>query len=107
MAKVYANKEVVLAAGGIFSPHLLLLSGIGPKDVLAAANVTVKLDAPGVGSNFQDHPIFSMAFSLTNQTWPNQNTIFDNATFLAAAEAQYEATRQGPKSQDAPTPPPS
>ncbi|KAN0102728.1 GMC oxidoreductase [Hyaloscypha variabilis] len=96
VSKVYANKEVILAAGGIFSPYLLLLSGIGPNDVLIAANVTVKLDAPGVGSNFQDHPIYAMTFNLTNQTWPNQNTIFDNATFLAAAEAQYEATRQGP-----------
>lgn len=37
-----------------------------------------------------------MTFNLTNQTFPNQNTLFDNATFLAAAEAQYEATRQGP-----------
>jgi choline dehydrogenase-like flavoprotein len=37
-----ARKEVILAAGGVFSPHLLMYSGIGPKDVLEAAGVTVK-----------------------------------------------------------------
>ena len=40
--QVTAKKEVVLAAGGVFTPHLLMVSGIGPKDVLQAAGVTVK-----------------------------------------------------------------
>jgi choline dehydrogenase-like flavoprotein len=39
--EVVAAKEVVLAAGGIFTPHLLMYPGIGPKDVLAAAGITV------------------------------------------------------------------
>ncbi|UPX10163.1 uncharacterized protein EKO05_0000834 [Ascochyta rabiei] len=43
---VYAAKEVILAAGGIFTPHLLLLSGIGPKDVLSAANISIKRELP-------------------------------------------------------------
>jgi choline dehydrogenase-like flavoprotein len=98
VSKAYASKEVILAAGAVFSPHILMLSGIGPKDVLTAANVPVKVDAPGVGSNFQDHPILAMSFTLSNQTFPNQNTLFNNATFLAAADAQYAATREGPKS---------
>lgn len=51
-----AKKEVILAAGGVHTPHVLQLSGIGPKDVLTAAGVAVKLDFPAVGSNFQDHP---------------------------------------------------
>ena len=51
-----AKKEVILAAGAIFTPQILQLSGIGPKSVLAAAGVEVKLDFPAVGSNFQDHP---------------------------------------------------
>ena len=57
--KVYqfkANKEVILAAGGVHTPQVLQLSGIGPKDVLKAAGVPVKLNFPAVGSNFQDHP---------------------------------------------------
>lgn len=41
-AQVFAAKEVVLAAGGVFTPHLLMYSGIGPADVLEAAGITVK-----------------------------------------------------------------
>jgi len=53
---VTATKEVILAAGAVHSPQLLQLSGIGPKAVLEASGVDVKLDLPGVGYNFQDHP---------------------------------------------------
>lgn len=52
-----ANNEVILAAGGVFTPQLLQLSGIGPKSVLEAAGVETKIDFPAVGSNFQDHPV--------------------------------------------------
>jgi choline dehydrogenase-like flavoprotein len=48
--------EVVLAAGAVASPHLLLLSGIGPAAQLRAAGVPVLVDAPGVGAEFSDHP---------------------------------------------------
>ena len=50
-----AAREVVLAAGSINSPHLLLLSGIGPADELRARGVAVVHDLPGVGKNLQDH----------------------------------------------------
>jgi len=50
-----ANKEVVLSAGSIGSPHLLQLSGIGDSDTLKAAGVDVKHHLPGVGQNLQDH----------------------------------------------------
>ncbi|PWQ95974.1 choline dehydrogenase [Leucothrix arctica] len=50
-----ANKEVVLSAGSIGSPHLLQLSGIGDRDKLKAAGVEVKHHLPGVGQNLQDH----------------------------------------------------
>jgi choline dehydrogenase-like flavoprotein len=48
--------EVVLAAGAVGSPHLLLLSGIGPAGQLRAAGVEVLVDVPGVGAEFSDHP---------------------------------------------------
>jgi len=95
-AEVYARKEVILAAGGIFTPHLLMASGIGPKDVLEAANVTIKRDAPGVGSNFQDHVPLYMLFNLSNQAFPDPTTLSTNATFNASAAAQYEESRTGP-----------
>ena len=50
-----ASQEVVLAAGAINSPQLLLLSGIGPTEELRARGVSVVHDLPGVGKNLQDH----------------------------------------------------
>jgi choline dehydrogenase len=47
--------EVILSAGSIGSPQLLMLSGIGPADELAKFDIPVVLDRPGVGANLQDH----------------------------------------------------
>src|SRR5258708_3427930 len=47
--------EVVLAGGSVNSPHLLLLSGIGPADALRQAGVRPAHDLPGVGQAMQDH----------------------------------------------------
>jgi choline dehydrogenase-like flavoprotein len=52
---VYGD-EILLSAGAIGSPHLLMLSGIGPADQLQAAGVPLKLALPGVGQNLRDHP---------------------------------------------------
>lgn len=54
------NKEVILAGGAIGSPHVLMHSGIGPKDVLTAAGVDVVLELPGVGQHLQDHIVRSL-----------------------------------------------
>ena len=51
-----ARRGIILAAGVIDSPKLLMLSGIGPAAALRKAGVPVRLDAPEVGSNLQDHP---------------------------------------------------
>lgn len=55
---VLAKKEVILSAGAINSPQLLLVSGIGPKDHLDKVGVPVVHELPGVGKNFQDHVLF-------------------------------------------------
>jgi choline dehydrogenase len=57
-----AEREVVLAAGAINSPQLLLLSGIGPAADLRAADVPVRHDLPGVGKNLQDHLNINVLF---------------------------------------------
>jgi choline dehydrogenase len=57
-----AEREVVLAAGAINSPQLLLLSGIGPAADLRAADVPVRHDLPGVGKNLQDHLTVNVLF---------------------------------------------
>lgn len=51
----YANKEIVLSAGAIQSPQILMLSGIGPGDMLRHYGIPVIYDAPDVGENLQDH----------------------------------------------------
>jgi choline dehydrogenase len=52
---VKAHREIVLAAGAIQSPQLLMLSGIGDGEHLAAVGVMVRHDLPGVGRNLHDH----------------------------------------------------
>ncbi len=52
-----ANREVVLSGGAVNSPHLLLLSGVGPAEQLREHSIEVVVDLPGVGANLQDHPI--------------------------------------------------
>jgi choline dehydrogenase len=65
---VRAGREVLLAAGAIGSPHLLLLSGIGPADELRAAGVPVLADVSGVGKNLQDHLLVSVAYKDESRT---------------------------------------
>lgn len=54
---VRATREVVVCAGAIQSPKLLMLSGIGDPEHLREVGVPVRVDLPGVGRNFHDHPL--------------------------------------------------
>jgi choline dehydrogenase-like flavoprotein len=90
-----ASKEVVLAAGAIFTPQILQLSGIGPKKVLAAAGVKTKLDLPAVGSNFQDHPVAYLTWNIT-ASFPNSGSLAANATFFEESRRLYEEELTGP-----------
>lgn len=54
--RISANKEIVLSAGAIDSPKLLMLSGIGPAEHLAEFGIEARVDSPGVGEHLQDHP---------------------------------------------------
>jgi choline dehydrogenase len=55
--RAYAEREVVVSAGAIQSPKLLMLSGIGPAGHLIEHDLPVTRDLPGVGENFHDHPL--------------------------------------------------
>jgi choline dehydrogenase-like flavoprotein len=59
--------EVVLCAGAINSPQLLLLSGIGPAEELQAAGVTPRHDLRGVGRNLQDHPFVTLIWEVSDR----------------------------------------
>lgn len=57
------SSNVVLAAGAVNTPRLLQLSGIGPSELLNSLDIDVRVDAPGVGANFQDHPALYLSFN--------------------------------------------
>ncbi|PQE28341.1 choline dehydrogenase protein [Rutstroemia sp. NJR-2017a BBW] len=96
---IKADKEVVLAAGGLHSPHILQRSGIGPASLLRQANISVIVDLPGVGSNLQDHPVTINNYNYTKNIWPNPDGAKSNATFVAWEEEEWSEHRRGPYSQ--------
>ena len=59
---VAEGEEIVLSAGAIGSPHILMLSGVGPAAPLSDLGIPVVHDAPGVGQNLRDHPAFPMTW---------------------------------------------
>jgi choline dehydrogenase len=63
--QIFADAEVILAAGAFQSPQILMLSGIGPADSLRAAGLAVKLDHPEVGRNLQDHLVVDLLVEST------------------------------------------
>ncbi|KZM28149.1 uncharacterized protein EKO05_0005836 [Ascochyta rabiei] len=97
-SRVYAKREVILAAGSVFTPKILQLSGVGPANVLKAAGVKVKKDLAAVGANLQDHPNADMFFSTQNLSTPNPNFATDPVQNATAWE-QYYANRTGPVTQ--------
>jgi choline dehydrogenase len=52
--RIKANREVIICGGAIASPHILLVSGIGPKEVLSKVGINVVKDLPQVGKNYYD-----------------------------------------------------
>jgi choline dehydrogenase len=65
--------EVVLAAGTVGSPQLLMLSGIGPQAHLRGLGIDVVTDLPGVGRNLHDHPMSGIVYSSARPVPPGTN----------------------------------
>jgi choline dehydrogenase len=65
--------EIILAAGAIGSPHILMVSGIGPHQHLQDVGVNVIHDLPGVGSNLHDHPIVPLVYRAARPLPPAQH----------------------------------
>ena len=69
-----ASSEVVLSAGVIGSPKILLLSGIGPDEDLKSRSISTAANLPGVGRNLQDHPLLAgLVYECKGQLPPVQN----------------------------------
>lgn len=85
--------EVVLSAGGVKSPHLLMLSGIGPADELREAGIAVVRDLPGVGRDFSDHPEIQVG-------WRSPRTVVDYRTSQSMASVLNFASGGSPGGSD-------
>lgn len=90
---IKAKKEVILSAGALHSPQLLMLSGIGPVDVLEQYNIDVLADRPGVGRNLTDHVLFGPAYEVTFDTL---DKLFDDPAVLVEGIAEYALNASGP-----------
>jgi choline dehydrogenase len=88
-----AAREVILCGGTFNSPHLLLLSGIGPADELDRHGIAVALDLPGVGANLHDHPDI-----IVKQRCTQPVSLFQNLTTAAKVRIglQWFLFRTGP-----------
>ncbi|KAH7337859.1 alcohol oxidase [Rhizoctonia solani] len=91
---VKAKKEVILAAGAFQTPQLLELSGIGNSTILRQSGITPLVDLPGVGENLQDHLLVPSTYELKSGI-TTLDILRNNATYAAAAQAQYATTHDG------------
>ncbi len=70
-ATARCSREVVVSCGAIESPKLLMLSGIGNADQLRQHGIAVRIDLPGVGENFHDHPLVIGPFGRMTEPGPD------------------------------------
>ena len=90
---IRARREVVVAAGALQSPQVLLLSGIGPADALKRLGVEPLVDLPGVGQNLQDHPDF--IFGYRSASLDTFGLSLRGGLRLMREIARYRKGRQG------------
>ena len=86
---VRAEAEIILSAGAIGSPQLLMLSGVGPADHLHEHNIAVMAENPGVGGNLSDHPIVTAMWSA-----PKTRSLWEKAG--PRNLARWQMTHSGP-----------
>jgi choline dehydrogenase len=92
--KVRAEREVLLSGGAINSPQLLMLSGIGPAEHLQRQGITVKVDAPQVGQNLQDH------LDICTLQHSTQRVTYDRTSELKTAFDYFLRGHSGPGSSN-------
>ncbi|KAF9264930.1 aryl-alcohol-oxidase from pleurotus Eryingii [Marasmius fiardii PR-910] len=91
---ISASKEIILSAGTMMSPHILLHSGIGDSKMLRRLGISPVLHLPSVGQNFSDQPALRNQW-IVNST-DTQETFVQNATFTAQQTDIWQKTKTGP-----------
>lgn len=89
-----ARREILVSSGAYNSPQLLQLSGVGPAGLLKQHGIDVVLDAPGVGSDLQDHLQVRIVMRCSQRI--TLNDIVNNPVRKLLAGARYAAFRKGP-----------
>jgi choline dehydrogenase len=92
----FARKEVILCAGALESPAILLRSGIGDPDDLRPLGIEVVADVPAVGRNLQEHPTITLTFDVT------ERTLNQELTPLSIARAALDFVARGRGAATAP-----
>ena len=93
LQKLMARQEVILSAGAIATPKLLMLSGIGPAAHLASHGIKPLHDLPGVGQNLQDHIEISLVYQLNG---PHSYDRYKKLHWKALAGLEYLLFQGGP-----------
>ncbi|KAI1283280.1 putative GMC oxidoreductase [Xylaria sp. FL0933] len=95
------GQEVILTAGAIRSPQILMLSGIGPADELKKFDIPVLLDQPAVGANLADHGLFLYSWKLKDPSagWclGSDNPLFKQPQYGLGVPADFLVTTDVPK----------
>ena len=94
---IRARREVILSAGAINTPKMLMLSGIGPAHELRRHGVTMVHDLPGVGQNLQDHIEISLIYQLNGT---HSYDKYKKLHWKALAGLDYLLFRGGPASSN-------
>ena len=84
-----AEREIIVCAGAVGSPQVLMLSGVGPADHLRQLDIPVTCDLPGVGRNLQDHPASAVAYECTKPVSLSSAEEFSNVV-------RYMVSKKGP-----------
>ncbi|KAI0754898.1 alcohol oxidase [Daedaleopsis nitida] len=91
---INATQELILSAGSINTPHILMLSGIGDASSLSAFGIESLVDHPTVGQNLQDHPFLGMSWFVNSDD--TLDNIRRNTTLAAELISQWEVDGTGP-----------
>ncbi|XP_014258608.1 glucose dehydrogenase [FAD, quinone]-like [Cimex lectularius] len=90
---VRAKNEVIMSAGSLNTPQILMLSGVGPSDHLASLGIPLVLDVPGIGSNLHDHLGTPVIFRVNESVSMTRDYYMSIDSILA-----YARNGQGPLS---------
>ena len=90
-----AIREVIVSAGAINTPQLLMLSGIGPSSHLASLGILTIVDLPDVGQHLADHPVITLVYNVSEPRDDVFTNLNRNQTYADEPLHEWETNRSG------------